>query len=163
MKNTKVVKKGEGINVFDIANYFIDISLKNEIDEGVTEGITNLRLQKILYFSQCAYLSVNNEVLFTDEIEAWKYGPVIPSVYHKYKDCVNKILELPSDYTCSLNDENKNFLNGIWELFSKYSVNELIHITHNHTPWVEAYKKGANTIIEKDTLKEYYKKIFKFQ
>lgn len=155
--------KTKELDVFDVANYFIKCSLDKKIDEGVAEGITNLKLQKILYFAQSAYLALNNKELFPDEIEAWKYGPVISSVYHKYKINVNTVLKLPEGYKDDLNVEVKKFLDGIWELFSKYSTRELVNITHNHKPWSDAYHKAPGTVIEKKVLEDYYKGIFKFQ
>ena len=82
-----MTKKNENkANVFDVANYFIGLSLKNKLDtDGTVEGITNLKLQKILYFAQCAYLALYDKPLFEDEVLAWEYGPVISSVYNKYK------------------------------------------------------------------------------
>lgn len=150
-------------DIFDISNYFINLSLESKIDRGVSEGITNLKLQKILYFSQCAYLSLYNKELFSDEIVAWQYGPVVESVYHKYKEYVNGVLELPKKYSNSLPKEISNFLDGIWEMFSKYSARELVNITHNHKPWNEAYAKGHGSVMQKRILRDYYKGIFKFQ
>lgn len=46
--------------------------------------ISNLHLQKILFFLQRLSLQQNNERLFPDEIEAWQYGPVVPRVYKSF-------------------------------------------------------------------------------
>lgn len=55
-----------------IANYIIE-----------RMEVTNCRLQKILYFAHATYFKKYGELLFTDAIEAWPYGPVIPNVYKK--------------------------------------------------------------------------------
>ena len=157
-KETKIQEQ----SVFDIANYFIELSQKNMIDEGVPEGITHLKLQKILYFSQAAFLALYDKKLFNDPIEAWKFGPVIRAVYEKYKEYGNQPLEI-KDEIKGVNVELKEFLDGIWELFGKYSAAELIDISHRHTPWKEAYEKGENTEIMPEVLKDYYKGIFQFQ
>ena len=65
----------------DFANYLI-WSAKEKFNK----GITNLQLQKFLYFAYVKYLIRNNEKLFNDPIEKWQYGPVVPSVYHSFKD-----------------------------------------------------------------------------
>lgn len=153
-------------NIFDVVNFFINLSLDrdNFIDDNIAEGITHLKLQKLLYFAQAAHLSICNGSLFNDEIEAWRFGPVISSVYHRYKNKGNRILKLPSNYEDSIEDEKiKKFLCGVWELFHKYSTSELISITHNHKPWKDYYKEGINEIIPKEVLKEYYKNIFELR
>lgn len=154
---------GPSPDLLSIANYFIYISQKDEIDEGVKEGITHLKLQKILYFAQAAYLSLYDKELFIEDFQAWKYGPVIENLYHVYKDYNNGVLPVPDGYTPDLDEKKKVFLDGIWELFAKYSVGELINITHNHSPWKEAFDKGNNVVIEKKTLQVYYKDIFVLQ
>jgi uncharacterized phage-associated protein len=64
--------------VFDIANFFI--TAENKREQG---SMTNLRLNKILYFAQIISLLENGRPLFLDDFEAWDLGPVIPSVYRK--------------------------------------------------------------------------------
>jgi len=49
------------------------------------DNLTNLKLQKLLYYSQAWYLALNDETLFSDDIEAWVHGPVVSSVYQEYK------------------------------------------------------------------------------
>lgn len=48
--------------------------------------ITNLKLQKLLYYAQGWYLGLNDRPLFADAIQAWIHGPVVPSVYQRYRD-----------------------------------------------------------------------------
>ena len=67
--------------VFAATNYIIEKLNENKIND-----LTNLKLQKLLYFAYGVHLSLFNEKLFTDEIQAWKLGPVVPSVYIEFKD-----------------------------------------------------------------------------
>ena len=67
-------------NVFDVADFFIDIANKNTDDT-----LTNLKLNKLLYYAQGEYLARTGKPLFDDEIQAWDYGPVVPVIYYKYK------------------------------------------------------------------------------
>ena len=46
--------------------------------------ISNLQLQKILYFCQCKYIQQYQDKLFDDDIVAWQYGPVVRDVYYAY-------------------------------------------------------------------------------
>ena len=69
-------------NVYDVADFFIELAGQEE--EGV---ITQLKLNKLLYYAQGVYLAKKGKPLFADPIEAWEYGPVVPSIYQKYKVC----------------------------------------------------------------------------
>ena len=144
-----------------IADYFISVANKQIIDEGgIAEGITNLKLQKILYFAQAAHLAVHEKPLFKEEIEAWKFGPVIPSVYHKYKKYANRTIPNPKSVP-EFNEQLTNFLNSIWEIYGKYSAAELVEITHNHKPWKQAFFEGKGSgIIEQAVMMSHYKGYF---
>lgn len=148
--------------VQQIAAFYVNLANRQFIDEGVTEGITNLKLQKILYFAQAASLSLNQTPLFDDDFEAWKFGPVIPGIYHQYKEYGNApIISSSGELSTDLDDETKMLLEGIWELFGKFSAAELVNITHNHSPWKEAFYSGKeNTVIQKSVLENYYKRFF---
>lgn len=145
----------------DIADYFINLANHHVIDEnGATEGITNLKLQKILYFAQAAHLAVHQKPLFKEEIEAWKFGPVVPSVYKKYKQYTNKAIPNPKAIP-DFDEQLINFLNSIWEIYGKYSAAELVDITHNHKPWKQAFFEGkGTTVIEKAVMMNHYKGYF---
>jgi len=147
--------------VKDIANYFIYLSNKTNIDNDITEGITNLKLQKILYFAQAAYLTLNDQKLFSENIEAWQYGPVIPSVYRKYKKYGNQPIP-NTNKKISFDKDLCIFLDGIWELFGKYSAVELMNITHKHKPCKDAYSNKTNNIISHEVLRDYYKGFFTY-
>ncbi len=67
--------------VFAATNYIIE-----KLNEKRINDLTNLKLQKLLYFAYGVHLSLFDERLFTDEIHAWKLGPVIPLVYKEFKD-----------------------------------------------------------------------------
>ena len=69
-------------DVFDVAEFFIQVANQSEDDQ-----MTNLKLNKLLYYAQGAYLARTGKPLFENRIEAWDLGPVVPEVYHKYKVC----------------------------------------------------------------------------
>ncbi|KKU50165.1 MAG: Prophage protein [Parcubacteria group bacterium GW2011_GWB1_49_7] len=146
----------------DVASFLIDLSLKEGADKGLPtpEGITNLKLQKLLYFAQASHMALFNKPLFTEKIEAWKWGPVIPSIYHHYSSNKNKPLPLDKSFKGIDNDKKSEFIKGVWDLFGKYSAIELMKITHKHKPWIEAFQKGSGTTIENSVLRSYYKNLF---
>ena len=69
-------------DVFDVADFFIEL-----FGKGIESDITNLKLNKLLYFAQGHCLAVTRKPLFDGLIEARDLGPVIPVVHHKYKIC----------------------------------------------------------------------------
>jgi uncharacterized phage-associated protein len=64
----------------EIAKYFVSL-----VDEEAGDSISNLKLQKLLYYAQGANLALRDEPLFPEAIKAWVHGPVVPQVYHEYK------------------------------------------------------------------------------
>ena len=68
-------------NALDVATYVI----KYAHTSGCEESMSNLKLQKILYYIQAAFLVEKNRQCFKEAIIAWEFGPVIPEVYQKYK------------------------------------------------------------------------------
>lgn len=149
-------------NASQVADYFIWLSSQKEVEEGgVVEGVTPLKLQKLLYFAQAASLALYNKKLFTEEIQAWKYGPVVPNLYHQYKDHLNHpITKARGNYSEIDDEETQELIQGVWELFDKYSSGELVEITHQHEPWKSVFKEGENKVIPVEIIKEYYKDTF---
>ncbi len=148
----------------DVAHCFIQIANSKVIGEDesgqpVTEGITNLKLQKMLYFAQATHLALFDQPLFGEEIQAWSLGPVVPAVYHAFKDGQNELID-PSLGSCD-NPEVEKFLQVVWDLFGKYSASELVNMTHKHAPWVSVYQKGVpDIVIPQDSIRKYYKESF---
>jgi len=139
----------------NVAKYLIYLASQAFVgDNKEREGITNLKLQKVLYLAQAYYLSKIGKPLFSDTIEAWEYGPVIPDVYHKFKSKGSNPIIYEEDKS-SLSDEDKEILQKIWGSFGGYSASKLVDITHAHTPWKEAHE-SKNRVISHKAIKEYY-------
>lgn len=119
------------------------------------EATTNLKLQKLLYYAQGIHLAVFDEPLFGDEIHAWSYGPVVESVYQRFKsfgaDPIRVDFHVPNDV---LNLEIRHFLLNIFQYFGAYPAVKLMQFTHAETPWKSA---TPNAIIAKETLKMFFK------
>jgi uncharacterized phage-associated protein len=142
-----------------IASYFINKANTDLVDDNLAEGISNLKLQKILYFAQAANVCLNDALLFDDKIEAWKYGPVVPTVYRQYKSFNNLPITKIEEAEPSIEAELREFLDNTWDVFGKYSAGQLVELTHQHKPWKEAFESDDN-VIEPEALKEYYSEIF---
>lgn len=73
-----------------------------------SEYITNLKLQKLLYYIQGEYMAKMNTPLFNDDFLAWEHGPIIREVYDKYKQNGSYGIKNEEDFTENIdgNDEN---------------------------------------------------------
>ncbi len=130
-------------------------------DYEVYEGITHLKLQKLLYNAQGVYLAIKGNRLFQDELEAWTHGPVVREVYDTY--CVfgkNPIIipstpendeiirEIESDA------ETKEILDMVYDNFSIYTAWQLREMSHaKGSPWDKTEK---NKNIDIKLIKEYF-------
>lgn len=124
------------------------------IENEDTDQISNLKLQKLLYYCQGAFLALKDEKLFEDDILAWTHGPVIEKIYQEYKKFgSNGITEIP-DYEVFIDDETDEILRNTYNTFARYSAWGLRNLTHNETPWKETKK---NDVISTDKIKKYFR------
>lgn len=133
-----------------IARYVINRCAQKE------RPISNLKLQKILYFIQAEFLVGMGKACFDDDIEAWTYGPVVPSVYFEYKIFGStNIPDQGDDGFESISRQDKDCLNAIIDAAAKYSASSLVEITHRQSPWKNAYRRN-DKIIKQSEIKEYF-------
>jgi len=131
-------------NAYDVANFFIDVICSNEDDH-----ITNLKLNKLMYFAQGSYLARTKELLFDSKIEAWSFGPVVSCIYHKYKVCGKAPIEtIDDDYDFeSFSQPEKTVLLDVMREYGRYTGSALVNMTHApDTPWSKAMARGDNEI-----------------
>jgi len=156
---TKENKPQDGLyEANEIARYFIRIASEQEVGEDngkkEYEGITHLKLQKLLYFAQVYFLVNKGVAAFKEDMEAWKHGSVVREVYDKYKRTEGFLEDKEGEINIA--DEDKELLDSVWEFYGKYSAWKLVDIIHNQKPWIDAFKNGQG-VIEKKVLQEYYK------
>ena len=143
------------------------VDVSNEIIRVAHEtgrSISNMKLQKLLYLAQGIHLALNNDTpLFEDSIEAWKYGPVVPSVYHKFKIYFSG--EIPANHPFSIEDSqlsvnHKKLIRRVVELYGGLSAISLSNFTHlPDSPWSPVYNDTANSSAEITTssISTYFK------
>lgn len=127
-------------SAFDIAKYFLF-----KAQEENQELLSNLKLQKLLYYAQGLHLVENRSPLFKDRIMAWQYGPVVPNVYHKYKDY--EAGGIPADEKfdpLSIDENARDFIDVIFEFFGQYSAIRLMQLAHADQCYIDA---GVNNEI----------------
>lgn len=125
------------IDCLDVARYFII----RAYDDGIDDEMTNMKVQKLLYYSQSLHLALYDEPLFDEEIQAWRYGPVCPPVYRFYSDFEARQLPIPKkEFLSQISHETKELLEEIWEYFGGYHAYLLSDMTHVEFPWKKARK-----------------------
>lgn len=121
--------------------------------------VSNLRLQKVLYFIQAEFMVSTNSECFNDRIEAWDLGPVVPTVYRKYKVFGASSIPIDSskDAERIINSKDRKMMNETINHCNKYSTSTLIEITHNQDPWIKARNSCFSKVISPESLYEYFK------
>lgn len=121
--------------------------------------VTNLKLQKLLYYAQAWHLVFfNGESLFDDPIEAWVHGPVVPAIFRRYKEYQwNPI----ANVAVVLSEERRAHLEKVWGAYGKFSPTELERLTHSEQPWKEVrvglpIDASSNRIIPTGLMRKYY-------
>jgi uncharacterized phage-associated protein len=124
--------------------------------------ITNLKLQKLLYYCQGHYLAMYNQTLFDDNIEAWKLGPVIPEVYYTYNDYGS--LEIPEENRpfnieeLDLNDQELGVIAYVWKKYGELNAWQLVDKTHSESPWINSWKNSFDKTIRRNELEVHFNK-----
>jgi uncharacterized phage-associated protein len=142
-------------DVNDIANKII---LRTDSERG--DIISNLKLQKLLYYMQGYHLAFFNEKFFEDQLEAWTYGPVVPNAYHTFKEFGPKAIILdPDKYKeIELTPAQEDMFEQVMNEYGKFSAIKLMEMTHKETPWKEAFER-QDKIISLETMKNFFAKL----
>ncbi|GHU64163.1 hypothetical protein AGMMS49983_09310 [Clostridia bacterium] len=125
------------------------------IKQSVAKGqpITNLKLQKLLYYIQGAFLALRDAPLFDEEILAWKHGPVVREVYDQYKQFgESAILDTVTEIPAFTNIEEL-MLTEVFARYGKFTAGQLVSKTHNETPWRDV---STNDLITKESIQTYF-------
>ena len=157
-----------GFSAMDIAKWFIwknyaeQIENVSEDDEyEVYEGVTHLKLQKLLYFAQGLSLAINNKKVFS---EAWTHGPVIKEVYSDFSVCGRNEIKYSQNWNqviekINANSETFKILQLTYNNFGGYTAWQLREMSHVFKgPWQNTVsEKGMNSIIDSELIRNYFK------
>lgn len=154
-----VTEKAKGVtSAGEVANYLLWFSA----DHG--DCLTNLKLQKLLYYAQAWYLALYDEPLFDQEIEAWVHGPVVPTVYHRFSNYKADPIPVDSIPKARLSKKVQGHLEEILRVFGGFSAYQLEKLTHQEAPWRNARKglpidEASRSIISKNDMKRFYREL----
>lgn len=134
----------------NVAEYFLCLT-----DPDVGEIVSNLKLQKLVYYAQGFHLAMHGEVLFEEDIIAWEHGPVVEELYHEYKQFGNQAIPQPEAFDPSVfSDKQLELLKEVYEVYGQFSAWKLRNMTHSERPWLETQRNG---IISPELMKEFFK------
>jgi uncharacterized phage-associated protein len=140
-------------NAIDIARYFLSFT-----DEEKEEFFTNLKLQKLLYYAQGLFLGAQGRPLFKENIEAWSHGPVVPEVYHLYKEYGSAALPKYQEDIAAFPFFVKDILDDVYLTYGQYTGLKLREMSHEEIPWIEAFNKGRNCKLDQETMRIFFKR-----
>lgn len=133
----------------DIARYTVNKCIKSN------RPISNLQLQKILYFCQKEYNEKTGQALFDDDFEAWQYGPVIPSVYRMFSLFGGMKITRSVNEDIEIDEATKRLINPIIDKYSNYAAWDLVSMTHRKgDAWDKIFQggKGNKLLIPKEMI-----------
>lgn len=147
-----------------IANYLIRAQ-----SERLASRLGHLKLQKLVYISYGFGLAMLGRRLFHDRIEAWQYGPVIPSLYHEFKRFGPRSITSQSVYydfargeyvhpqIDRQDTEALGLMNTVWRRYGRMTSAQLVGLTHQpETPWNQT---AMGDVIPDDRIREHFKHI----
>jgi uncharacterized phage-associated protein len=149
-----------------------------ELAEQSDRKLTQIEIQKLVYFSHGWHLALKDETLIPDQIEAWTYGPVVRRLYDAFKKFGSSIITeravdwrmspqgkfsscFPAIQSSSLEDDAyaRAVIRSVWGKYGLIPPFKLVEITHlDGSPWQQARARG-DTYIPNDEIKTYFKGI----
>lgn len=153
------MKEETMLSINTIADYFL--ALANESQE----LITNMKLNKLVFYTQAWHLAIFKKPIIEEDFEAWVHGPVLPTLYQKYRGFTfQPIIKNKIDLKkikSKFNPELKKLMSDIVEVYFPKTAYELEQLTHSEDPWKNA-RKGlepdalSTNIITKESIQSYY-------
>ena len=123
---------------------------------------TPMHVLKLVYISHGWMLGLYGRSLINEPAEAWRYGPVVPSLYHRYKSFGrDPITAEPVDRSDAFDDEQRDVIKQVHEVYGDFTALQLSALTHKpDTPWDIAYREyGVGVIIRNELIRDYYKRL----
>lgn len=125
--------------------------------EAEEADLSNLKLQKLLYYAQGHYLARYGKPLFNDTVQAWAHGPVVPAVYHEFKRYgAGDVLLSDEDHFewSDVDPATTQFLIKTWNTYGGYAAWRLRNMTHNEPPWSSVFdSEERHTVISPESMR----------
>ncbi|MDE2290776.1 MAG: DUF4065 domain-containing protein, partial [Elusimicrobia bacterium] len=122
--------------------------------------LTTMKVQKLVYYSQAWAIVLTDRPIFTERIEAWAYGPIVPSLYNAHRGFF-RISSVSDGNPGRISNEHKAVIRSVVENYGPLNAQQLSDLTHSEKPWKKARKGYAplercNNVIRPEWMLEYY-------
>jgi uncharacterized phage-associated protein len=134
----------------DVADYFLAC-----VDMESGDVMTPLKLQKLLYYAQGLHLAMaDGEPLFAESLCAWKHGPVVKSIYLRYRRCEHRPIDPPARlHVDKYPPETSEILDAVYSNYGQFSAKKLEDMTHEEPPWRAT---PQSRVISSELLAEFF-------
>jgi uncharacterized phage-associated protein len=153
---TKPPQEGHMHDSRRVANRFLELARDNGV------ALTPMQILKLVYIAHGWMLGLYGRPLIRDEVQAWRYGPVIPRLYNAVRQYragpVTRQLTAPAE---ELDEFEDDIIGQVYRLYGKKSGVTLSRLTHApDTPWALSYEPGEfGTPIPQDLIQEHYQQL----
>ncbi len=173
-KNHDKLNKHTAEKLGNKLEYYKNINSHNSTIESVAlyilnskYEITNMSLQKLLYYVEAFAQVLLNVQIFNNRCEAWMYGPVYPKIYEKYKSFGNSQITVDTiDLSEILSDDIRKLIDFVLNQFAIYNAVTLKDFSHSEAPWINAHvgygeKEHCTEAITHEAIEEYFSEMHK--
>jgi uncharacterized phage-associated protein/DNA-binding XRE family transcriptional regulator len=140
---------GEGPTACQVADYLL-------LRQDPEDSMTNLKLQKLLYYAQGYALAILGRPIFPERIIAWEHGPVVVEVYNRYHNGTLPVPRPVGFEPTTLSPEIRELLDYVYEKLGQHQASRLRNMTHNEAPWKETPQSSE---IMQEQLADYFSRI----
>ena len=136
------------------------------------QEVTQLQIQKLMYFFEAYYMNVKNtDKLYDCNFNAWMFGPVAIPLYKEYKNFGEFPINLTEEKINigeQISKDKKDLLAELYKVFGKLSANQLVNLTHQiGSPWYKKWEEnnrrvvyGPASYINKEETKKWFRENF---
>lgn len=140
--------------VLSLSNYICSTASDHE------KTVTNLQLQKILYYIQGYFIKYLDSLAFNEDIYNWQYGPVVPEAYFEYNTNLsnpirNIDIDAANEFENALKKDRKAYklLHRVLAECLKHTARELVSKTHKEEPWAST---SLRQVINKHKIEKFF-------
>lgn len=124
--------------------------------------VSNLKLQKLLYYVQGWHLGLHGTIVFPERIEAWVHGPVVPDVFFHYRHFRWTPIQVDVE-TVKLDGSIEKHIHDVLKVYAPLSASQLEMLSHSEAPWKEARGtlpagESSHAVITPESMKLYFRK-----
>ncbi len=140
----------KNLTALDVAKYFLA-----QLNEESGDTVSNLKLQKLLYYAQGFHLAILGSPLFQEKIIAWAHGPVVQSVYDQYSKHGARAIPKPKLVDFAIYPQkSREVMDEVYQVYGQFSAWKLRNMTHDEPPWRDTRR---NCTISRVVMAEHFK------